>query len=103
MGGRACRAVLAVQEVTLCLQAEVGGVLGSVALLKDTHCSVAVAPLPPQCQRPNKPEASFQAVRGGSTLCVRECETPGRSCLVLGFWDQAEGSNIFSLWKLIMN
>lgn len=73
------------QEVMLYLQAEVGGVLGCVTLLKDTHCSVAVAPVPPQYQRPNKPEASFQAVRGGSTLCVGECETPGRSCLVLGF------------------
>lgn len=58
----------------LYLQAEVGGVMDCATLraltFTDTNCSIAVAPVPLQCQRPNKPEASFQAVRGGSILCV---------------------------------
>lgn len=62
------------QEVMLYLQAEVGGVLGCATLwafmFKDTHCSIVVAPVPLQCQRPNKPEASFQLVRGSSLLRV---------------------------------
>lgn len=76
------------------MQAEVGGALGCATLqalmFKDMHCTITVAPMPLQCQRPNKPLFRLSEVAPSCEL--GECETSGGSCLVLGFWDQAEGS-----------